>query len=358
MNTIGTSYKTTIFGTSHGPAVGCVVHGCPGGVIIIPAKIQAQLDRRRPGWSDVSSPRKEKDKLILLSGIMDNKTTGAPIAAIVENKNVKSETYEIFKTVPRPGHADYTANVKYGSHHDHRGGGMFSGRLTIPLVISGSIAMQVLEKKGIHVAAHSLRIGRVSAKSLPPVPNIERIARKSDVGCADPAIAKLMKAEILDAKRDGDSVGGIIECIATGLPTGVGEPFFDSVESVLSHLLFSIPAVKGVEFGAGFKVAELRGSENNDQFAIRNGRIVTETNNAGGILGGITDGMPVIVRVAVKPTASISKPQKSVNLKEMKETELQIAGRHDPCIVPRAVPVVESVVAMGLLDLMITGGFV
>jgi len=358
MNTIGRTYKTTIFGTSHGPAVGCVVHGCPGGIVIMPGKIQAQLDRRRPGWSDVSTPRKEKDKLIILSGLLDNKTTGAPIAAIVENKNVDSEAYDVFKTVPRPGHADYTASIKYGPHHDHRGGGMFSGRLTIPLVISGSIAMQVLEREGIHVAAHSLRIGRVSAKSQPPVPNIERIARKSDVGCADPSIAKLMKAEILDAKREGDSVGGIIECIATGLPVGVGEPFFDSVESVLSHLLFSIPAVKAVEFGAGFRVAEMRGSENNDQFVIRNGKVVTETNNSGGILGGITNGMPVVVRVAVKPTPSISKPQRSVNLKDMKETELQITGRHDPCIVPRAVPVVESVVAMGLLDLMLTGGLI
>lgn len=358
MNTIGTVYKTTIFGTSHGPAVGCVMHGSPGGIVIMPSKIQSQLDRRRPGWTDVSTPRKEKDKLILLSGIMDSKTTGAPIAAIVENKNVESEVYDVFKSVPRPGHADYTANVKYGGHHDHRGGGMFSGRMTIPLVISGSVAMQILEKERVSVAAHSLRIGRISAASMPPVPNIERIARKSDVGCADPSIAKLMKAEILDAKRDGDSIGGIIECIATGIPVGVGEPFFDSVESVLSHLLFSIPAVKGVEFGAGFRVAELRGSENNDQFTIKNGKVVTETNNSGGILGGISNGMPIVLRVAVKPTASISKPQKSVNLKEMKETELQIAGRHDPCIVPRAVPVVESVVAMGLLDLMLAGGLI
>lgn len=356
MNTFGIVYKTTVSGTSHGPAVSCVVDGCPGGIWIGFDKIQAQLDRRRPGSSEVSSPRKEKDRIIILSGLLENKSTGAPITAIVENKSVESEAYEVFKHVPRPGHADFTANTKYGGHHDHRGGGMFSGRMTIPLVISGSIAMQALEMKGIHVGAHSLRIGRVWAKSNPPVPNIERVARKSDVGCADPAIGKLMKAEILDAKREGDSIGGIIECIATGLPVGVGEPFFDSVESEISHLLFSIPAIKGVEFGAGFRVADLRGSENNDPFAIRSGKVVTETNNAGGVLGGLTNGMPVILRVAVKPTPSIAKVQKSVNLKDMKETDLQISGKHDPCIVPRAVPVVESVVAIGIFDLMLAGG--
>lgn len=349
-------YKTTIFGSSHGPAVGCVVDGCPAGIAVSTDRIQKQLERRRPGASDVSSPRKEKDSLIILSGILDGKATGASITGVVNNKDTESKVYDVFKIVPRPGHADYTAAIKYHGFHDHRGGGMFSGRMTIPLVISGSIAMQALESRGIRIAAHSLRIGRVSAKSNPPIPDIERVARKSDVGCADPTIAKLMKAEILDAKREGDSVGGIIECIATGLPVGVGEPFFNSAESILSHLLFSVPAIKGIEFGAGFQVAEMRGSENNDQFKVRNGKVMTETNNSGGILGGITNGMPVVLRVAVKPTPSIAKAQKSVNLKEMKETELEIVGRHDPCIVPRAVPVVESVVSMGLLDLMLAGG--
>ena len=356
MNTVGMSYKTTIFGSSHGPAVGCVVDGCPAGLAISIDRIQKQLDRRRPGSSDVSSPRKEKDSLIILSGLLDGKATGASITGVVNNKDVESKVYDVFKVVPRPGHADYTATIKYRGFHDHRGGGMFSGRMTIPLVISGSIAMQALESKGIHIAAHSLRIGRVWSKSNPPVQNIERVARKNDVGCADPKIAKMMRTEILDAKREGDSVGGIIECIATGLPVGVGEPFFNSVESVLSHILFSIPAIKGIEFGAGFQVAEMRGSENNDQFRVRNGKVITETNNAGGVLGGITDGMPVILRVAVKPTPSIAKTQRSVNLKEMRETELEIVGRHDPCVVPRAVPVVESVVSMGLLDLMLAGG--
>lgn len=356
MNTLGIMYRTTISGSSHGPGVGCVIDGCPPGMKILQNKIQEQLDRRRPGGSDVSTARKERDKLIILSGILDNKTTGGPIAAMVKNKDVDSKAYEIFKTVPRPGHADYTATMKYQGFHDHRGGGLFSGRMTIPIVISGAIAMQALTSKGIHIAAHSLRIGRVWAKSNPPVPNIERVARKNEVACADPAIAKLMQAEILDAKREKDSVGGIIECIATGVPVGIGEPFFNSVESVLSHLLFSIPSVKGIEFGAGFQVAEMRGSENNDPFAIRNGRVVTKTNNAGGILGGITSGMPLILRVAIKPTPSIGKTQMSVNLKKMKETELEITGRHDPCIVPRAVPVVESAVAIGLMDLMLMGG--
>lgn len=356
MNSFGSMYRTTIFGTSHGPAVGCVVDGCPAGIRIATDTIQSQLDRRRPGSSDVSSPRKEQDKLILLSGILDSRSTGGPIAGVVNNKDTDSKAYEVFKVVPRPGHADFTAAMKYHGFQDHRGGGIFSGRMTIPLVISGSIAMQALESKGIHVAAHSLRIGRVWAKSNPPIPNIERVAKKSDVGCADPAIGKLMKAEILDAKRDGDSIGGIIECIASGMPAGAGEPFFDSIESELAHLLFSIPAVKGIEFGSGFQVAEMRGSENNDQFKLRNGRVVTETNNAGGVLGGISNGMPIVLRVAVKPTPSIAKTQRSVNIREMKETELEIVGRHDPCIVPRAVPIVESTVAMGLLDLMLAGG--
>jgi chorismate synthase len=350
------AYKTTIFGSSHGPAVGCVVDGCPAGIAVSTDAIQKQLDRRRPGSSDVSSPRKEKDSLLILSGLLDGRATGASITGIVNNKDVESKVYDVFKVVPRPGHADFTAAMKYHGFHDHRGGGMFSGRMTIPLVISGSIAMQALESKGIRVAAHSLRIGRIWAKSNPPIPNIERVARKNDVGCADPSMAKLMKAEILDAKREKDSVGGIIECIATGLPVGAGEPFFNSVESVLSHLLFSIPAIKGVEFGAGFQVAEMKGSENNDQFKIKNGKVVTETNNAGGLLGGITNGMPLLLRVAVKPTPSIGKTQRSVNLKEMKETDLEIVGRHDPCVVPRAVPVVESVVSIGLLDLMLAGG--
>lgn len=356
MNSFGQIYRTTVFGASHDLAIGCAVDGCPPGVRIAKEEIQKQLDRRRPGGSEVSSPRKERDRVEILSGLLDGKTTGGPIAAIVRNKDIQSSAYEAFRTVPRPGHADFTASVKYGGNQDIRGGGTFSGRMTIPIVISGSIASQVMKPNGIRIAAHSLRIGRVWAKSNPPIPNIERVARKNSVACADLAVAKVMKEEILDAKRDKDSVGGIIECIIAGLPVGVGEPFFDSMESVLSHLIFSIPAVKGIEFGAGFQVAEMRGSENNDPFAVRNGKIVTTTNNAGGILGGISNGMPVILRVAVKPTPSIGKPQRSINLKQKKETDLEITGRHDPCIVPRAVPVVESAVAMGIMDLMLVGG--
>jgi len=225
--------------------------GCPPGLKMSENQIQKQLERRRPGASGVASSRKEKDKLIMLSGILDGKTTGGPLAAIVKNTDVRSEAYEMFKVVPRPGHADYTASVKYDGFHDHRGGGMFSGRMTIPLVISGSVAMQALSSRGINVAAHSLRIGRVWAKSSPPIPNIERVARKNDVACADPSIAKLMRTEILDAKRDKDSVGGIVECIVSGMPVGVGEPFFDSVESVISHLLFSVPAINRWEMKIG-----------------------------------------------------------------------------------------------------------
>jgi len=355
MNTFGTRYRTTIFGTSHGPFVGCIVEGLPAGTRVDEASVQAQLDRRRPGQSLLVSQRKEPDHVEFSGGLLDGVATGEPIVAILRNEDVRSESYAQVGRVPRPGHGDFAAIMKYGGKSDLRGGGQLSGRMTAPLVVSGAIARSLLASKGIRFFAHSAQIGRVTARPCTPE-EIEANVERTPVRCADLDAADLMIAEIEGARKDRDSVGGIVEGIVTGLPAGVGEPFFDSVESTLSHLFFSIPAVKGVDFGAGFRAASMRGSEHNDPFIVDGGRVATATNHAGGILGGITSGMPVTFRVVVKPTASIPKPQRSVDLETMTPTEIVVTGRHDPCIVPRAVPVVENAAAMAVLDLMLVGG--
>ena len=282
--------------------------------------------------------------------------TGEPIVAILRNEDVQSKSYDDVARVPRPGHGDFTARMKYGGQSDLRGGGQLSGRMTAPLVVSGAIARHVLGAKGVRFHAHAAQIGKVVSRPVTPE-EIDANVDRTPVRCADLEAAERMLAEIEAARMDRDSVGGMIEASITGLPVGVGEPFFDSVEASLAHLLFSIPAVKGVDFGAGFRAAAMRGSEHNDPFAFADGRVVTETNHAGGILGGITDGMPVTFRVVVKPTASIARPQRSVDLEAMTAAETVVTGRHDPCIVPRAVPVVENAAAMSLLDLMLQGGF-
>ena len=356
MNAFGVRYRTTIFGTSHGPFVGCTIEGLAAGTKIDEGLVQGQLDRRRPGQSLVTSQRKEEDRVEFPEGFRDGVTTGTPIVAIIRNQDVQSKSYADVARVPRPGHGDYPALVKYGGKGDLRGGGQLSGRMTAPLVVSGAVARQILAPRGIRFYAHAIQIGSVTARSVTPE-EIEANVERTPVRCADLDAADRMIAEIEAARKNRDSVGGIIEATATGVPVGVGEPFFDSVESSLAHLLFSIPAVKGVDFGAGFRSASMRGSEHNDPYVIEGARVVTETNNAGGILGGITNGMPVTFRVAVKPTASIAKPQRSVDLETMSPTEVVVTGRHDPCIVPRAVPVVENVAAMAILDLMFLGGF-
>lgn len=356
MNTFGSRYRTTIFGTSHGPFVGCTIEGLRAGTPIDPMLVQAQLDRRRPGQSLLTSQRKEEDRVEFAEGLREGVVTGEPVVAIIPNQDVQSKSYADNARVPRPGHGDFTAVMKYGGKTDLRGGGQLSGRMTAPLVVSGAIARQVLERKGIQFFAHAAQIGRVMAKSV-TAKQIEANVERTPVRCADLETADRMISEIEAARKDRDSVGGVVEGMVTGLPPGVGEPFFDSVESTLAHLLFSIPAVKGVDFGAGFRGAAMRGSEHNDPFTIEAGRVVTATNHAGGILGGITNGMPVTFRVAVKPTASIATPQQSVDLETMTPIEIVVTGRHDPCIVPRAVPVVENVAAMVILDLMIVGGF-
>ena len=356
MNTFGSRYRTTIFGTSHGPFVGCTIEGLRAGTPIDPRLVQAQLDRRRPGQSLLSSQRKEEDRVEFAEGLRDGAATGEPIVAFIPNQDVQSKSYAGNARVPRPGHGDFTAVMKYGGKTDLRGGGQLSGRMTAPLVVSGAIARQVLDPKSIRFFAHAAQIGRVTADPVTPK-QIETNVERTPVRCADLDAADRMIAEIEGARKGRDSVGGVIEGIVTGLPPGVGEPFFDSIESTLAHLLFSIPAVKGVDFGAGFRGTAMRGSDHNDPFTIESGRVVTATNHAGGILGGIANGMPVTFRVAIKPTPSIATPQRSVDLQTMAPTEIVVTGRHDPCIVPRAVPVVENVAAMVILDLMIVGGF-
>ena len=358
MNTFGTLYRVTILGSSHGAGVGCAIDGLPAGTAIDLDEVQHQLDRRRPGQSRLTTQRKESDRLEVLEGLVDGRTAGRPVVFWVSNGDVDSSTYETYRHVPRPGHADYTAHVKYGGAHDHRGGGQFSGRMTVGLVIAGAVARQRLAAREIVFLAHTVPVGPVRlAEALSPGA-IRAGVESSPVRCADPETARRMEEEVEVARKSGDSVGGVIEGTITGLPVGVGEPFFDSLEGELAYILFAVPAVKGVEFGSGFAAAGMRGSEHNDAYAVADGRIVTETNRAGGIQGGLSNGMPVVLRVAVKPTSSIATPQKSVDLRTMEPTELRVKGRHDPCIVPRAVPVIENVAAVPVLDLMMRGGFV
>jgi chorismate synthase len=326
--------------------------GIPAGLPVDIEKLQAFLNRRAPGQNDWSTPRKEEDKPEFLGGILDDYTCGAPIAAVIYNHNTRSGDYENLKNCPRPGHADYTAQIKYGGFQDARGGGHFSGRLTAPLCIAGGLCKQWLEAMGIQIGAHILAIGECGDYYFDPMdPEIESIGENFPVLNPEAGIA--MREYIAQAKAAADSVGGIIECAVTGLPAGIGEPMFGGVESRIAQILYGIPAVKGVEFGIGFDCACIPGSQSNDDFAILDGKVVTATNNAGGILGGITNGMPVLFSVAIKATPSIGCRQNSVQLNTMEETTLEITGRHDPCIVPRAVPVVEAAAAIAIYDLIL-----
>ncbi|HII41337.1 MAG TPA: chorismate synthase [Thermoplasmata archaeon] len=356
MNSFGTRYRTLVFGTSHGPFVGCTVEGLKAGTPVDVAQVQAQLDRRRPGQSLVTSQRKEEDRVEFAEGLREGVTGGEPLVAIIRNQDVLSKSYADVARVPRPGHGDFTARMKYGGKSDLRGGGQLSGRMTAPLVVSGAVARQVLAPPGVRFYAHAAQIADVVARPVTPE-EMQANVERTPVRCADLEAADRMVAAVEAARSDRDSVGGIIEGTVTGLPVGVGEPFFDSVEASLAHLFFSIPAVKGVDFGAGFRASSMRGSQHNDPFIVREGKVATATNHAGGILGGLSTGMPVTFRVVVKPTASIARPQRSVDLETLEETEIAVTGRHDPCIVPRAVPVVENAAAMAVLDLMYQGGF-
>ena len=335
----------SIFGQSHAPAIGVTIDGLPAGFPINLDELQFFLSRRAPGQNAWSTPRREVDAPEVLCGLKNGKTCGAPLTAIIRNTNTRSGDYENLKDVPRPGHADYTAQVKFGGAQDASGGGHFSGRLTAPMCIAGGICMQLLEHEGVRIRARILSIGTATDSAPFDAP----VAEKPFPAVSDGA-ATTMQEEIAQAKADGDSVGGVIECVIDGLPAGIGEPMFGGLENLIARTVFAIPAVKGVEFGAGFAAARLRGSENNDPFRVQNGHIVTETNNCGGILGGISTGMPVVFRAALKPTPSISRTQASVSLSRMENETLVIHGRHDPCIVPRAVPCVEAAAAIAVLD--------
>lgn len=348
MSSYGENLRITIFGQSHSPAIGVTVEGIPAGERIDTAELARFLARRAPGRNEWSTPRREADAPEFLSGLKDSVTCGAPLAAIIRNADTRSQDYAALADTPRPGHADYTAQVKYGGAQDSAGGGHFSGRLTAPLCIAGGICIQLLAREGITV------ISRIAA-----------IADVEDEGalCAStaekpfPTVSdergEAMRAAIAAAKADGDSVGGVIECAVLGLPTGLGGPLFGGLEGRISAAVFGIPAVKGIEFGAGFAAARMRGSENNDCFETSSGRVVTKSNNCGGILGGISDGMPLVFRAAVKPTPSIAAEQLTLNMKTMEETALHVPGRHDPCVVPRAVPCVEAAAAIAVYDALL-----
>ena len=351
-NSFGRIFKVTTWGESHGEAIGVVVDGCPSGLELSAAYIQYELDRRRPGVSALTTERKEADEVKILSGVFEGKTLGTPISMLVWNKDADSSPYEPLKHVARPGQADLSYQLKYGIR-DHRGGGRASGRETVARVAAGAIAKKILASHGVRLIGHVVEVGGIRARQV----RIEELAKNAEsnaVRCADLESAKRMEALIKEVKVEGDSVGGIVEVLALGAPAGLGEPVFDKLDAELAKALMSIGAVKGVEIGAGFEAARLKGSEMNDEFYIdAGGRIRTRTNNAGGILGGISIGENVICRIAVKPTSSISKPQRSVDMRKQEDMEIEIKGRHDPCICPRIVPVAEAMVALVLVDFLL-----
>ena len=352
-STYGENLKLTIFGQSHGPAIGMTLDGIPAGLPVDFEELQTFLNRRAPGQNNWSTPRKEADRPEFLAGILDGYTCGAPIAAVIHNTNTRSGDYADLKDCPRPGHADYTAQIKYGGFQDAAGGGHFSGRLTAPLCIAGGLCKQWLAERGIRIAARIAAIAGVVDDFKVDTRNPQLDLIGADFPVFTPDAGARMRDRIAEARLERDSVGGIIECYITGLPAGLGEPMFGGMESRIAQIVYGVPAVKSVEFGVGQEAANLRGSQCNDAFTVENGQISTLTNNAGGILGGITSGMPVIFRAAIKPTPSISRPQQSVSLSRVQEQELVVKGRHDPCIVPRAVPVIEAAAAVAIFDLIL-----
>lgn len=351
-NTLGERYRVQVFGQSHSPMIGAVIEGIPAGVVPDMDFISAFMSRRAPGGA-LSTARKEADAPQIVSGLNDKGATcGAPLCILIHNTDARSRDYDRLRDIPRPGHADYTAAVKFSGHNDIRGGGQFSGRLTAPLCFAGALALQLLKEKGVAIRA---RVHSVAGIGDAPVdlahPPMDGLC-PGPLPCVDSDAAARMAEAVEAARADGDSVGGVVECWATGLPAGLGEPMFDGVENRVARALFGIPAVRGVEFGLGFTAAGMKGSAHNDPFRVESGQVVTAGNNHGGALGGITSGMPLVVRAAFKPTPSIARQQPSVSLSRCEDAPLVIQGRHDPCIVPRAVPVVEAVVACAVLDMM------
>ncbi len=357
MSSVYTSnIKISIFGQSHSEGIGVVIDGIPAGKELDVEALREFCARRAPGNNSLGTPRKEADEFEILSGVANNKFCGAPFAAVIKNTNVRPGDYSEFADKPRPGHADYTAGVKYNYANDFSGGGHFSGRLTAPLCIAGGIFCQLLEKEGIYIGSHHERIGDVSDKRFDAAGvtkgDFDALCR-SNLTVIDESKLSEMESVIKACAADGDSVGGVIECAVIGLPVGLGEPMFDGMENRIASTVFAVPGVKGIEFGAGFDVASMRGSENNDPFVIKDGKIVTETNNHGGILGGITSGMPLVFRVAMKPTPSIFKEQKTISVSKKEECTLNIKGRHDPCIAVRALACIESAAAIAVYDALL-----
>ena len=357
----GNVLHLSIFGQSHSPAIGCSLDGLPAGIAVDRDELQRFLDRRAPGRDETATTRKEADAPEIIAGITDGHTNGAPVAAIIRNGNTRSQDYDNLRRVPRPGHADWPAQVKYRGFQDVAGGGHFSGRLTAPLCIAGGIALQALAAHGVRIVAHIASLGPAGIADTPLNPlrlstvQAEAIAA-NPLPCVSAMAAKEMRACIMEARNELDSVGGVIECAAYGVPAGIGDPMFDGMENRIARIAFGIPAVKGVEFGAGFGAASLRGSRDNDAYRMEDGTVRPQTNNAGGILGGITTGMPLLWRMAVKPTPSIGRHQDSVDLSRGEDADLVVKGRHDPCIVPRAVPVAEAACALAVLDAMLEDG--
>ena len=346
---LGGMLKVSFFGESHGKLVGALLIGFPPGVRIEDDFIMRNLERRR-GPEGLTTSRREPDRYEILSGVKDGTTTGAPILITIPNEDVDSSHYDEIRYVPRPSHADYPAFVRFSGFWDHRGGGIFSGRLTAAMVVAGSLASLYLSKLGIGIAAHVVRVGRIHVEEECSVEEIVRRTRGKEIECIDDKAAEEMILEILRAKEEGDSVGGVVEVVIEGVPPGIGEPPHDTLDGDLAKAMFVIPAVKGVEFGSGFKLAEMRGSEANDQYVVKGGRVVTSTNNMGGIAGGMSTGAPIRLRLVVKPTPSIAKPQKSVDLRTMEEREIRLKGRFDPCVAIRVPPVAESMAALVVAD--------
>ncbi|KJZ86086.1 MULTISPECIES: chorismate synthase [Clostridium] len=352
----GNKLKVSIFGESHGAGIGITIDGLPSGIEIDMEEVLKEMARRAPGKSKLSTARKEGDQPEILSGFFEGKTTGTPLCAVIRNSDQHSKDYGKLKDLMRPGHADYPGFIRYNGFNDYRGGGHFSGRITAPLVFAGAVCKQILNIKGINVGAHVKSIGTIYDKSFDEVELTKELLDNLKINelpllCSEKE--EMMRNAILEARSDCDSVGGTIECTVIGIDAGVGNPFFDSVESTLAHLMFSVPAVKGIEFGKGFEMSELRGSQCNDEYYYDGDKVKTYTNNNGGITGGITNGMPILFKVGIKPTPSIAKKQRTIDIEEKKESEMIIEGRHDPCIVQRAVPVIEAVTAIGILDLVL-----
>lgn len=351
----GKNIELSIFGESHGKGIGIIINGLPPGIKLDFDYINNEMQRRAPGQNRLSTTRKERDNFEIISGFFNNKTTGTPLCCIIWNEDTQSKDYHSIKNIMRPGHADFSGYMKYHGYNDYRGGGHFSGRLTAPLVFAGAIAKWILQKQHIYIGSHIKSIGHIKEHNFDWV-NIDdkhlELLNTKKFPVLDIEVGKKMEEFILSVKKEGDSIGGIVETAITNISPGIGEPFFHSVEGMISKYLFSIPSIKGVEFGAGFNITEMKGSEANDTYYIDNNKVKTTSNNNGGLLGGITNGMPVVFKTAIKPTSSIEKIQKTIDIASKEEINLSVKGRHDPCIVPRVIPVIESVACLCILDLI------